>query len=58
MEQKIETCGKEYDVIKNHEQLDIKLASIPGDDTNEAVPPPYNQWVKVLTLKKMSVRKP
>ena len=48
---KIGTCNEEHDVIKNYERLNIKWASVSGDDTNEAVPPPCNQWVKVLALK-------
>ena len=52
MDWKIETGKKEHDMIKNHDQLNIKWASVPGDGTNEAITPPGNHWVKVLVLTK------
>ena len=44
---------KEWDgVIENHERLNIRwAANIPDWDTKVDVPPPTNQWVKVLALK-------
>ena len=45
MEWKIGTGDEENDVIENHEKLNIKWESGPGDDTSKAVPTLYNHWL-------------